>query len=890
MEKHLLKYYLLMLALFASMGLLWADSIREAVYDTLLISINDSLFENNSKTKENDVYSRITKNQQNEGAQLKKSSTLSSNVNKTMEPGSAKLSTVQTRSIEINADSLFRSQDTFLIKDSLQMRNDSVKVLVEDEKREDVKSKLCQIGHVLDAPVPQVLSEWVFPLVIMLFAFGFPLILDFITRIENKYNIEAISIAQSGAYKWYIWTLGIAISLSIIFCILLFVCQSGTIILSTLRSGIAIITFIASLILIIVSFLLVKEMFIYNDVNALKKKKKNALEKDFCSKDNIQIMLAIYDYAVKHENNDLLNNIEIFIKAQIDKYRKKANNLSKINSRKEIEYPDYLLEGLFSIYKNLLNDNISTQQNRLVQFICYVLFEKSEKIGVLPKTIISDSSLKYFWHVVKSTIDKKNSVAFSILWSNVSNYYKQLNSQTNNLSAQLRQEKVMIENMCFMIGAYSYRNKAFNNLQLILVPDLNKSEKLSLTHIEDILLQYYRCTGDFSTKVSDVYASFDEYKKYAIIEMSGASKKQQIEPLSLYASYLIHRIYAKGPYFLQFDPIKFVKELLWTEQKTFRPTYNLRDALLNINTDAINNSLTTDLKIDHLMSEDEVKTLWGNLVMQTEQQENIRLYHTPISKYWEEEFKKRFNIEWSVLSREPKNLCDIHETEKVDNVFSTTDTYNTSKQLVVQNEISFSDNLFTSLCPKKHFVYATYTYADDNQYGIAKKMAIMAAKDLRSKMADILIEMKEKQHVWCKTREKLLEKMEALTNNNQCSAIVYVPLKKDSEKVVESLLKGENYTSLGPFSTAYYNKVPIYIIPGKELSKEQYKSLKKSFIIIPKDNIPTYTYSKDETNIEYYIQYSDQLINGEAKLSISIKFNAKLKYKQNTAKVINVNF
>ena len=135
MEKHLLKYYLLMLALFASMGLLWADSIREAVYDTLLISINDSLFENNSKTKENDVYSRITKNQQNEGAQLKKSSTLSSNVNKTMEPGSAKLSTVQTRSIEINADSLFRSQDTFLIKDSLQMRNDSVKVLVEDEKR-----------------------------------------------------------------------------------------------------------------------------------------------------------------------------------------------------------------------------------------------------------------------------------------------------------------------------------------------------------------------------------------------------------------------------------------------------------------------------------------------------------------------------------------------------------------------------------------------------------------------------------------------------------------------------------------------------------------------------------------------------------------------------------
>ncbi len=738
--------------------------------------------------------------------------------------------------------------------------------------------------------VPHVLSEWAFPLIIMLFAFGFPFIFNGITRLEDKFHSEELSviITTSKTYRFYKYILVIAVSFSAIYCIGLLTpilettwVQGAGYILKIIGTVLIV---ISAILFIVSTILLVRDLFLYNDATKLFEKWKDKWSIDDKDQTTTKIIFSLYDYALRQEKKELLNAVEKKLLSLVENYRN--DKAPKNNKRYSLDYPEPLLWYIYSLYENTLKTSNPQYQNRVIRLYCEVVFDRTNTLDDLPRIILSDAVLVHFWKMSKVTTLYKSESAFAILWTNLADYYCFLVNHDNTIKEQ---ENIL--DLCFVIGAFNYTQKAGANLEFALSYTVGyyKNEKMSFTFIDNVLYRYYHCSTDYMFAKS---TGIEAYEKYRIFDYEKATKKQQIAPLTQYVVFLLLRIYNQSPDFMQFDPIALRKKLF--NQYNYRLTLSVVEMIQNKTLTSMEKSV---FLIRKTMSKDDIDSFSRNLMTSSIRNEHVRLLETPVSEYCRQQFEDRLKKELHVSCFDMQKLLTPPKRQ-VQYGFSTSGSIPISYTDDTQKSIDFSDfgqkdlviepiwqDSIMVMKPKATFVYASFLQSSENIFATAKIISESIYKKHVNKIGYTLLLMKKGNASWATNQEDLTKKLGSCIQDK--NLIIYISSKNEPNVYAPISLLKKDKAYLYDHGQSTYNNLPIIVLNGNELDQELYDKIGSSFIALHRDELPIISPPKNINDLgSYTLSYDDYKGMEEAMLKISISLETTLIYQKNVCKFI----
>ena len=869
MLKNLFKYVLVILAVTASIGLLWADTIagEDSVRGANVISVNDS--------KQTHVQYIDTISQHKKG-----DSVVAKPEPKKRKSAETQLKTNQQR-VE-NKKTIDSSLKLSLKKDTTDLQaQDSVQVAANPDSVNLATPNISedQIHEYVDKEVPEVLSEWVFPLIITLFAFGFPFIFSVITRIEDKYNSDDISssITNLCEYKNYKCSLYVSLSMAFAFCIMLIFRNVS----ADVHYALIIVAGLSSIWLVFTTFRLIYKLFQYNDPTKLfnlHREQGGSLESPK------KEILSLYRYALKNDMKDLMESIESYLMQQVNDFR--IHNAGKDS---KISYPSNLLGDLYSSYDIAIKTNNKLLQEKIANLLCMILFESQPSVNNL--SILSDEMIPSLWKFVKQSIIEKANRPFETLWNHLVLYYKNID-RLSELGTYVKEKEDLLD-FYYIIGACCYFYNEYYCLELVIASDMDSDgfEDISYNHVEDILYRYYRTTNDYKfvkVKFGDVY------KMYPIIDTK-VRKELLISPIAQYTSFLIHRLYNKSPYYLQFNPIVLLTRLFGELPGRFKSQNTLFEAL-GVQK-KIESSAELDVNIKKTMTEDDIKKINQNIAANTISKEYERLRTISRSPFWENEFLQRFSTEIKVMNfvlrkifGERKSMINnnfrLSSTSADKNKYSEDAGIRQNGTKIPEIEgmpyVEIMGKDVPVICPKENFVYSTYVQASDDVYATAKKLAKSLTKLLINKHAEAFLKMKNGNAKWISETTELTDLFKDIKERD--TILFYISAK--NEKAEKDMPFSDDKVFTHNRGKVYLNGVQIHIINGVYLESSMYSSLKQSFIAISRKDLIAVLNNNIWDYESYNIAYDDFEISDQPMLRICANINLKLYYKENAYKLI----
>lgn len=264
-----------------------------------------------------------------------------------------------------------------------------------------------------------VISAFCIPMIIGIFAFSLPLLLQTAGRIDDKYN--STLLIKVFCKDWICISFIVTLIVSLIFCLIWSISLPrfvdwGFTLNALIDNSSLILLLLSTIILIFFAVCVVYLTYVYYLPEKLLKRLKRQYykaKKDSAKELYYESISKILFYSIKKEGEPLARELQRFYFHEFFNYRKDKVNKDKANN--PVEYPDYYYDVMFDANECLcqrVKKNISWYNGSFYDFF----------IDEYQLTIISEKTYSFLWKcIIQSLFYEKDDFVFSY-WQKAHQY------------------------------------------------------------------------------------------------------------------------------------------------------------------------------------------------------------------------------------------------------------------------------------------------------------------------------------------------------------------------------------------------------------------------------------------------------------------------------------
>lgn len=254
------------------------------------------------------------------------------------------------------------------------------------------------ISRLITTEYPAVVSAFAFPVLIAVFAFALPLLLQVISRLDDKYRSTLIvKVFRMGrACRIFITNLIASLVLALIYVAQFPRCIDMGKVPNAFTEHSALFLFIISVILLIINgFRIVNWVCVFYIPDSLSKVVINrylVLKTSKALSNKSQYFAAIsqlFSYAVRNEDESLIRRIQGFYAQALSDYQ---DRVQSFNKSVKIKYPDYVYDGLSEV-----NESICRKQNASFALDCGFFYDLFLNIRYVYCCHLDDDTYRFIW-------------------------------------------------------------------------------------------------------------------------------------------------------------------------------------------------------------------------------------------------------------------------------------------------------------------------------------------------------------------------------------------------------------------------------------------------------------------------------------------------------------
>ena len=703
-----------------------------------------------------------------------------------------------------------------------------------------------------------IIETFCLPIIIGIFTFATPLILQTISRVDDKYNSTLLAklFVKDMTCQTFIWT-GVLSFLSILIWVLHFPrtveCGSFNV---WIENSASLLILLFTISLIITSCGTLYLTYIYYIPDKLAERLQKQHNKNPNNRIYFDAVCKVLNYSISKADEPLARQTYSIIQSTLIKSREKTTN-------KEIEYRDEIYDNIFEANELLLK-----RERKTISYMNDGAF-LSIFIDEYQQTRISDKTYHYLWICLRQAIHYRNEEAIKAYWERAHSYARTLSYKTvpkyssrnkiNDKNTIKEYKKALNKFLEFhyALGGLLLYNNMYNALNYIMSWTDSQPPKYNL--VPSTMSEVIRMYMQIAQKDKNcIYMYFET--RYPFFGVKGIDAGDTIRFwIKKYIAVLFIRQYTLESYYINEDllqmpviPDPISEKRLWNSQL---------DSLKNIIKQIFDNkNILQNLGFGELTD-----TQWFEMNKKEKPNELIDSYKAAIENNIEQAYKeqpisknkiKEFH---SATIKTIKPIFDLYK--KFFNGGNTSQDYK-SIFAVGSNQMIEKD-----------------AYVDDQEKSYGNTDTIVAecaATEFCQTSLNIFLFMISKRYI-LKTQD-LLRGVKHICNNREDLIIFSIGINLDYLKYIDPLLIQND----GQWS---YNNITII-----DINDRGNEFVSCSLWIIKKEDIPCITFndiSKKETISKFSLEEIDKDYHIYASI-IDIDNNCKVKEELKKAKVQNM--
>ena len=674
-----------------------------------------------------------------------------------------------------------------------------------------------------------IVKTFCLPIIIGIFTFATPLILQTISRVDDKYNSTLLAklFVKDMTCQAFIWT-GVLSFLSILIWILhlprLVECGSFNI---WIENSASLLILLFTILLIITSCGTLYLTFIYYIPDKLAKRLQKQHNKYPNNRIYFDAVCKVLNYSISKADEPLARQTYSTIQSTIIKCREKTTD-------KGIEYPDEIYDNIFEANELLLK-----RERKTISYMNDGAF-LSIFIDEYQQTRISDKTYHYLWICLRQAIHYNNEEAIKAYWERAHNYATTLSYKTfpqYNSKDKINDEKTTKEHQealnkfiefHYALGGLLLYNNMYSTLNYIMYWTDSQPPKYNI--VPSTMSEVIRMYMQIAQKDKNCTHMYFE-TKYPFLGVKGVDAGDTIRHwIKKYIALLFIRQYTLESYYINDDlfqmpviPDSMSEKRFWDSQLDFLKNiinqfFDNKNILQNLGFGEL-----TDIQWFEKNKKEKPKELIDSYKAAIENNIEQTYKEQPISK----EKIKEFN---SATIKIIKPVFELYK--KVFNGDNTSQDY--------KSIFSFGSN---QLIEKDAYV--------DNQeksYGNTDTIvAECAAIEFRQTSLNIFLFMTSKRYIL--KAQDLLRGVKQICNNREDLIVFSIGVNLNYLKYIDQLLVYND----GQWS---YDNVTII-----DINDQGNEFVSNSLWVIKKEDIPCITFNdilRKETTNKFSLEEIDE--------------------------------